>query len=152
MKGLEKRIAAYYEQCVGCLLWFPFDQMSYYTTDLQWMCEDCASKYNNWQVSYQPGSIVLYCLGVGQQGRLRPRSRCMKVAHFGTILLATSEYSTFLTLSYTNLFSRLSLSYPPTTPILTHPPKLQLYLLFHKQIDYKSYFGSHPTLRLGDFL
>ena len=48
MEGLEKKVSAYYEQCVGCFFWFPFDQMSYYTTDLQWMCEDCASKYNNW--------------------------------------------------------------------------------------------------------
>ena len=45
---MEKKIAAYYEQCVGCFFWFPFDQMQYYTTDLQWMCEDCASTYNNW--------------------------------------------------------------------------------------------------------
>src|SRR5437016_6120160 len=66
-------------------------------------------------------SILSYSTGLGQQGRVRHRSRCMKVVAFGTILsrkMNTPHFSRFRT----RTCFPVRLSYP-TTPILTQPLK-----------------------------
>lgn len=45
---MKREVPYYYVQCESCSYWFPSYDMCYYTTDLKWMCDACASIYNNW--------------------------------------------------------------------------------------------------------
>jgi hypothetical protein len=33
-----------YIQCESCGVWYPFDELYYYLTDMHWMCDPCYSR------------------------------------------------------------------------------------------------------------
>lgn len=37
----------FYEQCMSCSFWFPYDRMYYYMTNEQWVCSECYELYQD---------------------------------------------------------------------------------------------------------